>query len=624
MVNLVYCHVNPDPKSTFPSYLYDSVYQALLIHNKYKIDEFDFKIYIITNTHFVENINETIRQFNLSGRLFVVPCEKLNMENEYLGLLPKELKEFRDGFWIHTTTRFLYISAFMERFGIDDVFHIESDVMIYENLNRIREKLQLHGMDTKIVAVQDAPSRAICSFVFIPTRECAREYANYITVRLKTGKFLNDMELMGEYTNKFHFPDSPEHPLARQFGVYDACAIGQYLGGVDFRNIPSDQIKSPFVNPTRGFINETAIFKANRAVYMQSKMNGNLEFNGKKYITGLKEQSHLDEIICLHIHSKQLYLFSSAFDIKFEDIITGDRVVAICDWVIVDREQFMYNTRLMKHNQRVILVKDFENVDIEKMNHFMEETGKDSIRLFVFIDIMPQFSQMILPFLDKRFKYTIYSHNGDYPFDKKFLPIVLDPKVEKIYAQNLDLPIEYSPKVELLPIGLARDVFPHGNLETLYKTIISTYKNSKKNSIYININESTHPFRKVVMDTVREANRIREAWPVTTQNCPFDEYLMSLSQSRFSLCLRGNGLDTHRFWESLYLGVIPVVVYHQSMNNFINHLKKQLIPFYLVDSPQFFLENDHTFFSDELYYTTLIRCGVNVSPFVCEQLKLQR
>lgn len=620
MVNLVYCHISSNKSSTFPSYLYDSVYQAILIHNRFDKYE-DFKIYIITNSHFVNEINETITKFNLTGKIFIVPCEKLDIDN-YFKELPKELHNFRDGFWIHTTTRFLYISAFMEKFGIEEVFHIESDVMIYENLNRTREKLHIANIDSKIVAVQDAPGRAICSFVFIPTIDAAKQYTRYILDRLSAGRpegtFVNDMQLMGEYTNKFLLPDSPEHPLAKTMGVYDACAIGQYLGGVDFRNIPEEQIVSPFVNPTRGFINETALFKANRAKYMKAKMNGNLEFNGKKYITGMYNQSHLDEIICLHIHSKQLYLFSSVFDIRYEDIITGDRIIAMCDWVIVDRAQFMYNTRLMKHNQKVILVKDFANVDMNSMNRFMNESPQNPIKLFVFIDIMPQFSQKILPFLDKKFKYIIYSHNGDYAFDKQFLPIVLDSKVEKIYAQNLDLPIEYSPKVELLPIGLARDVFPHGNLEALYRTMISSYKNSKSESIYININESTHPFRREVMNVIREANK----WYVTTKGCPFEEYLNTLSRHRFSLCLRGNGLDTHRFWESLYLGVIPVIVYHQSMINFINHLKKQLIPFYLVESPQFFYENDHTFFSDELYHTTLVRCGVNVSPFVCSQLLL--
>jgi len=36
--------------------------------------------------------------------------------------------------------------------------------------------------------------------------------------------------------------------------IFDAAAIGQYIGGVDPRNIPGD---------TRGFINETCVVKYN-------------------------------------------------------------------------------------------------------------------------------------------------------------------------------------------------------------------------------------------------------------------------------------------------------------------------------------------------------------------------
>ena len=33
-----------------------------------------------------------------------------------------------------------------------------------------------------------------------------------------------------------------------------------------------------------------------------------------------------------------------------------------------------------------------------------------------------------------------------------------------------------------------------------------------------------------------------------------------MKRSMFVACPRGNGLDTHRFWESLYLGAVPIVV----------------------------------------------------------------
>jgi hypothetical protein len=508
----------------------------------------------------------------------------------------------------------------MNRYDLKDVFHIESDVLIYDNLIDVWRRLKAFRMDTKLVAVQDSKDRAICSIVFFPNTRDVTKFTSYITKTVREGQFLNDMELMGMYRDKFCFPDSPDHQLAGPLGIYDACAIGQYLGGVDMRNIPPGQIKSRWINPTRGFINETSVFKANRARYLKAKMNGNLEYRGKKYISGpglLEGPMH--EIIALHLHSKQLYLFSSVFDIQFEDIITGDRIVASCDWVIVDYAQFLYNRNLMKHNQRVILVKDFKNVNRVSLDKFMEETGKTTIKLFVYIDIMPQFEKWILPILPTEFRYIIYSHNGDYAFDSRFRGILEDPKVERIYAQNLDLDPHMYPKAELLPIGLANDIFPHGNLDALYARMVRCYRHRKESSIYININESTHPFRRQVMNAIRSSGR---KWTIVDRSCPFEEYLEELSRSRFSLCLRGNGLDTHRFWESLYLGVIPVVVYHPTMSNFIKHLRKNLIPFYMVESLEFFRDQDEYFFTEDIYTKTLYKSGVNVSTFAMSQLRL--
>jgi hypothetical protein len=37
------------------------------------------------------------------------------------------------------------------------------------------------------------------------------------------------------------------------------------------------------------------------------------------------------------------------------------------------------------------------------------------------------------------------------------------------------------------------------------------------------------------------------------------QFLASLRQHDFVLCPRGNGIDTHRLWETLYMGGIPVV-----------------------------------------------------------------
>jgi hypothetical protein len=40
---------------------------------------------------------------------------------------------------------------------------------------------------------------------------------------------------------------------------------------------------------------------------------------------------------------------------------------------------------------------------------------------------------------------------------------------------------------------------------------------------------------------------------------PFPAYLEHVRSSYFAICPNGNGIDSHRVWEALYLGTVPVV-----------------------------------------------------------------
>ena len=60
---------------------------------------------------------------------------------------------------------------------------------------------------------------------------------------------------------------------------------------------------------------------------------------------------------------------------------------------------------------------------------------------------------------------------------------------------------------------------------------------------------------------------------------PWRQYLRLLGEHEFSACPRGNGIDTHRIWESLYLGVVPIV----ERTGLTEHWSACGIPLVLVD-----------------------------------------
>lgn len=124
----------------------------------------------------------------------------------------------------------------------------------------------------------------------------------------------------------------------------------------------------------------------------------------------------------------------------------------------------------------------------------------------------------------------------------------------KWFSQNVDVNI---PLIESIPIGLENSVwFPHTQKKT---KIIKKRKESKnyKNLLYICHNINTNPKER------EEPYKIfnNEKWTTIeygVNGYNFDNYLNNISSHKFVLCPEGNGIDTHRTWETLYVGVIPI------------------------------------------------------------------
>lgn len=81
--------------------------------------------------------------------------------------------------------------------------------------------------------------------------------------------------------------------------------------------------------------------------------------------------------------------------------------------------------------------------------------------------------------------------------------------------------------------------------------------------LYANFSPKTYPKVRVPLLRLLRENEIRlpikiGALKVTKEGRR--EYLHEMANSELVICPRGNGRDTHRFWEALYVGATPVVV----------------------------------------------------------------
>ena len=114
----------------------------------------------------------------------------------------------------------------------------------------------------------------------------------------------------------------------------------------------------------------------------------------------------------------------------------------------------------------------------------------------------------------------------------------------------------------------------------------------KENKLLITYIGNTHNSRNNILDYFKNKDFINYANKMT-----FDKYMEEINKYKFVLCPRGAGTDTHRFWEVLLMGSIPVVeknglydLYNKFpciiVNNF-NEVTKDLLDNYVFDTQKY-------------------------------------
>ena len=151
------------------------------------------------------------------------------------------------------------------------------------------------------------------------------------------------------------------------------------------------------------------------------------------------------------------------------------------------------------------------------------------------------------PFI--RHPYVLVTHCSDASAPAHHEDVLNDPKLLAWYAQNPDL--SDHEKLHPLPIGLANKDFAHGDIDAVTRVRRETH--TKMGWLYVNINPETSPDRRRALEAVKG-----QPFATMGTQSDFETYLRHMAAHRFVLCPAGNGLDTHRVWEALLVGSIPV------------------------------------------------------------------
>lgn len=132
----------------------------------------------------------------------------------------------------------------------------------------------------------------------------------------------------------------------------------------------------------------------------------------------------------------------------------------------------------------------------------------------------------------------------------KFSYIPPVPKnIKKWYAQNAEVVDDI---MTPMPIGLVPPWRPEASES---EHLISLTINDERNGlVYSNFNIETNPEERTKIKNI-----LLEKLKLDTAYNDVNNYYKALQIHKFIICPPGNGKDTHRMWESLYFGAIPVV-----------------------------------------------------------------
>ena len=193
-----------------------------------------------------------------------------------------------------------------------------------------------------------------------------------------------------------------------------------------------------------------------------------------------------------------------------------------------------------------------DEIDGEKFRNicdfkFGEKISRKSVSLvYTTSDNYKEVLDFMLNYPDCQFK--LLTHNSDTEIKECEVP---DNLVDW-YAQNLGF--KHS-RVHSLPIGLENNHW-HPQKRNIMKN--APLLGNRKVRAFTQFNPSTHEERHDLLHKLHLGTVFADyGLSINGQN--FERYVSHLREYAFCLCPRGNGIDTHRIWESLYLGCIPIV-----------------------------------------------------------------
>ena len=302
--SIIFIHIGVE----LPSYLSTSVTQARLFNE-------ECPIFLIANEDAIKKASPELLANNVS----FIPCESLVPSAIHIKFQNHSDHDMtKAGFFRYTSERFFYLEEFIRQYNLTDVFHLESDVMLYADLQDLLPTFTKYynGM---IAATFESDNRCVPGFLYISNLKPIETLISFFPAYGSMNQ--SDMETFAFFKDQYHktlidhLPIvlkeySLDHPLQAktrkepskepacysnhidEFGVlFDAAAFGIYLAGWDSRY---HEETGPGVISPHNIFNPSFF-----------KIDWNIDSKGRK-IPLINYQGKQIPIVNLHITNKSM------------------------------------------------------------------------------------------------------------------------------------------------------------------------------------------------------------------------------------------------------------------------------------------------------------------------------
>lgn len=228
-------------------------------------------------------------------------------------------------------------------------------------------------------------------------------------------------------------------------------------------------------------------------------------------------------------------------NIKSTEIINSFNYAVNCD--VVYSGLFTQN-QIDKLGKESFHISDY-NKDYLKIRN-QSFLLKENDLVFTSLEFIDELFHLLSPIKNLK-NIKVLTHQSDRSITKE----MFDTK-PKCISTWFGINVDYENKNLIpIPIGLSNNHPKNVNFEHLNQQL----NPETEKLLYLNFNIQTNAKHR---QNLYEKFEIYDWVTVEKANLTIESYAENLSAHKYSLCPWGNGLDTHRFWESIYLGTIPI------------------------------------------------------------------